>query len=98
MVSTADEEDVRTVGTVRRRTPVEAANNIVVKRSTAAIARSRQEDAVAVAAGNQVAVYSILGSPSTCTIIYKFFPKYKLLFCKLLIDHIFLAKKQFHTI
>ena len=32
------------------------------------------------------------------TIIYQFFQKYKLLFCKLLIDCIFLAKKQFHTI
>lgn len=32
------------------------------------------------------------------TIIYQFFPKYKLLVCKLLINHIFLAKKQFHTI
>lgn len=32
------------------------------------------------------------------TIICQFFPKYKLFFCKLLIDLIFLAKKQFHTI
>ena len=72
MAATPEVEAVRAVGTVRRRTPVATARTIVVKRSTAAIARSRQEDVVAVGANDLITTYTINGCPVPGTVIYKF--------------------------
>ena len=79
MATTVEVEAVRILGMVRRRTPVEAVGTIVVKRSSVAIARSRQEDAITIFLTCYfVAVFAVNCSPFPFAVVNKFL---KFLFC-----------------
>ena len=75
MVTTVEVQVVRVVGTtlMRRRTPVETASPLAVKRRTITPTGSRKEDAVAVLlAGYLVAFYTVLYCPGPGAVVEQF--------------------------